>query len=284
MAAKTCTKFKLPPMYPRVVAADELTSPDRRTRFFAEMAELDASGVVPQVMRFVRAERGAWLREGHAWPKWVRKIAEFEFHRASVLEELVRECYASGACLRAGGKEIAKALQARALDLLQRVLDAVFEEGKELHRRNAEAMAGLSGFVAGPAMSASSGVEAAGHLAWCVRRAVRGIENPFWPYVISAQSKRVMRKQVGRDEPRSPEELLPDDVAILRACEHGALSAKEVEARSDACGFKMTASHASKRKGDLEGWALLLDARRFQIAAKGQEWLRLVRDRMQTRA
>lgn len=273
MAAKKTAKFKMPPMWPLTVAAKELATEERRSRFFADMADLADSGFVERVLRVVKAERGAFVREGHAWPEWVRNIADFEFRRASLLEALVSECRAWSGVPE--GQAIRAAFEARSMEMLQRLLDEVFEEGRELHRRNTEAMAGLSGSVGDvAALKASSGLEAAGNLAWCVRRAVLAIANPFWPFVVSASSRRIMRKQSGRDEPRSPQDLQLDDLAILRSCKESFLAAKEVARSSEECGFKMSASHASKRKSDLMSWGFLRGVRRFEVTDKGRKWLR----------
>jgi hypothetical protein len=270
-----------PAMFGLVDVKRALAPPDALARFVGAVGELRASGLTDLVLDCVRVERGVWRREGHLWPEEIQRVAKRAFHRAEVFQAVVVNC----GLLLSGQVEKPAVIRFEQdlIDVTQQLMDDVFSD-QLWNGPIAEDLAGLSGLSAALAAHRfTSGVDGASKLAWSMRFVVLGTARPFWPYLVTASSRRAMRKQVGRDEPRSPEDLQPDDVAILRACEHGALSAKEVKARSDACGFRMTASHASKRKGDLKRWGLLLGARRFQIASKGQEWLQAVRDGMQPR-
>jgi hypothetical protein len=269
MAAKHATMHRLPPMFARVVVADALAAAEARARFFAAMQGLVASGVLDVVMRLVRLERGVWLREGHRWPTAIRRMATQAFASADALNELASAC---SVVTDEGLPEPAlRAMELQALGQLQRLMDHVYEADRPGRPSPADALAGLSGSA--PALAelhAASGVEAAAHLAFCVRRAVLGlVESPFWPYVVSAQARRRMRKQVGRERPKAVSDLEPDDLAILQACMEGSLVAKQV-----AQAAKLSVSHVTKRKQDLRKWGLLTDARRFELSGLGRRWLR----------
>lgn len=285
MAAKKSAKVKLPPAWPRVEVAKALASEEARARFFAAMQDLQGSGVVERVMRLVRAERGIWLREGGRWPRWIRQIAEREFELARLVEELAGECHS----LSWGGlpAEVRQAFEARALGLVQLLMDAVFVARKDLHSRRSEALAGLSSptYLLGATLRASSGVEVAGNLAWCIRQAVDGKERaPFLLYAVSSAATKAMRKQVNREpRPGSPGDLYPDDMAILLACMEGPLNAKEVEKKAVLAGESWSASHCNKRKRDLKKWGLLSNSPHFELSAAGREWALLLRSRQNSR-
>jgi len=285
MAAKKSAKVKLPPMWPRVVVAKALASEEARARFFAAMQDLQSSGVVERTMRLVRAERGIWLREGGRWPRWIRQIAEREFHLARLVEELAGECQT----LSWGGlpADMRQALEARALGLAQLLMDAVFVARKDLHSRRSEALAGLSppADQLGTTLRASSGVEVAGNLAWCIRQAVDGKERaPFLLYAVSSAATKAMRKQVNREpRPGSPADLYPDDFAILLACLDGPLNAKEVSKQAVLAGKSWSASHCNKRKPDLKKWGLLSNSPHFELSPTGREWALQLRSRQTSR-
>lgn len=286
MAAKKSAKnMKLPPMWPRVVVAKALASEEARERFFAAMQDLQSSGVVERTMRLVRAERGIWLREGGRWPRWIRQIAECEFRLAQLVEELASECHT----LSWGGlsADLRQAFEVRALGLAQMLMDAVFVARKDLHSRRSEALAGLSSptYQLGTTLRASSGVEVAGNLAWCIRQAVDGKEqSPFLPYAVSAAAKKAMRKQVNREpRPGSVGDLYLDDVAILLACLDGPLNAKEVERKAVLAGESWSESHCNKRKRDLKKWGLLSNSPHFELSTAGREWALLLRTRQNAR-
>jgi hypothetical protein len=216
MAAKHATKRRLPPMFARVVVADALAAAEARARFFAAMQGLVASGVLDVVMRLVRLERGVWLREGHRWPTAIRRTAKQAFASADALNELASAC--SVVTDEGLPEQVRRAMEPQALGLLQRLMDHVYEADRPGRPAPADALAGLSGSApALAALHAASGVEAAAHLAFCVRRAVLGlVESPFWPYVVSAQAWRRMRKQVGREQPKAVSDLEPPRQLLLR--------------------------------------------------------------------
>ncbi|HZN37275.1 MAG TPA: hypothetical protein VFD82_00645 [Planctomycetota bacterium] len=273
MAAKKPAKPKLPPMWPRVVVATALASATDRARVFEAVRELDRSGVVSLVLRYVHAESGTLMRQGASWPAWICEVAASAFRTAELLEQLVQECRLAAA--HDLPKPVAKEFEDDLLAVLQLLMDELFEQGKNWRPGSQDALAGLSGVS--PELArfyAASGVEAAVHLAWCVRRAVLGkVEEPFWPFVVSKRSMRTMRLQVGRAEPESCAELHADDVAILQACEGGPLQAKEVSGRAVVGGRNLLVSHVTKRKRDLTAWGLLTAARAFELSEKGRAWL-----------
>lgn len=261
MASRKLKNGKLPPMWSKVVAAEHLESAAARSRFFQAMLDLWASGLMELVGRQVRAERGVWLREGHRWPAAIRRHAKLYFQAAAQLEELVR------ACARVGDEgvpaELRRGLEAEALRWVQALMDACFEAGKHEYRGAPAGLAGLSQVgVDWSRLHASSGVEAAMNLAFGTRRAVLGkAGSPFWPYVVPKEAVRGMRKQAGRKQPGSWQELLPDDLSILRACRAGSLGAKQLAAK-----VRLSVSHVSKRKADLQKWGLLAATRPFTLS------------------
>lgn len=275
MAAKKSAKVKLPPMWPRVDAWKALASKEARARFFAAMQDLEDSGIVERVMRLVRAEHGVWLREGHRWPPVVRQLVDRELGLAFWVRDLAEECrVVNWSRLREEAREI---FETNAIGIADRLMEGVFEARKDLHSRRVEMLAGLS-----PpseeltSLRASSGLEVAGNLAWFIRQAVAGKDpEPFALYAVSARAKKAMRKQVDRDRPASPKDLLPDDVAILEACAKKPLMAKNMDAASMRDGQKLSVSHCNKRKKDLKKWGLLTGSPQFEISELGREWLRL---------
>ncbi|MCU0862743.1 MAG: hypothetical protein MUC36_03030 [Planctomycetes bacterium] len=273
MAAKKSKKVKLPPKFARVIVATALASQEARARFFAKMQDLEESGIVKQVMRYVHAERGVWLREGASWPLSIRRIAELEFRLADLVAQLMGDIRSvSWDGLPA---HVRPAFEATALQTAQKLMDAVFDSGKDWHSRRVDVLAGLTPPCADLAKwRAASGVEVASNLGWCIRQAVAGIgSSPFLLYAVSSQMKRAMRKQVGRPAPRAAGELQADDVAILGACKGGPLHAKEVAVAAVVAGGALSESHCSKRKKDLKTWGLLTGARQFVLSELGRSWL-----------
>ncbi len=275
MAAKKSAKVKLPPAWPRVDVEPLFNSKEARARFFAAMQDLQDSGIVERVMRLVRAEHGVWLREGERWPRMIWEIADREFGLAFVERDLVEACQtATWSGLRAESREM---MERNALLVADDLMDKVFEARRDVNSRRVEMLAGLS-----PpseeltSLRASSGLEVAGNLAWCIRQAVAGKDpEPFALYAVSARAKKAMRKQVDRDRPGSPHDLLPDDAAILEACAEKPRMAKKLDAASMRDGEKLSVSHCNKRKKDLKKWGLLTGSRQFEISELGRELLRL---------
>jgi len=274
-AKKSAKKKKLPPAWPRVDVGPLLDSKEARARFFAAMQDLQDSGIVERVMRLVRAEHGVWLREGHRWPPMIRQVADREIGLAFLVRDLVDECRTvNWSRLRQESREM---FELNAIGIAGRLMDELFEARKDLHLRRVDVLAGLS-----PpseeltSLRASSGLEVAGNLAWCIRQAVAGKDpEPFALYAVSARAKKAMRKQVDRDRPGSPRDLLPDDVAILEACAKNPQMAKNLEAAAMRDGEKLSVSHCNKRKKDLKKWGLLTGSRQFEISELGREWLRV---------
>ncbi|MFT6081217.1 MAG: hypothetical protein ACJAQZ_003286 [Planctomycetota bacterium] len=271
MAAKKTRMRELPPMYPRIDVEALLSDEGRRDAVFRELKRLDESRLVVDAMQYVRAERGLWHREGSQWPTWVREHAERALDRAELLDELIRELRLLE-WARTEERKLGAVTEERALLLLQRLMElSVSVEG--LPAGESAAMAGLSGVRSGVGgVPGASGVEVVARLVWCVRRAVEGVGDAFWPFLDKAGAA----KQTGRRRPVSPQDLRKDDIVILQVVEAqggGPLAAKEVARFSGEQGKVLSASHVSKRKRDLQGWELLESGRQFVIADKGREWL-----------
>ena len=207
------------------------------------------------------------MRMESQWPPTVRKAMLFGLALFKVLSEAVLGVQIMDLARR--DKLDPVIMESHLLSHLQGLMDRVFEAQEELDRSALEALAGIGGcdVIALRRFWASSGIEAANQVAWCVRRAVVGeMDNPFSLLMPTATTRRKL-KQVGREAPHASADLAEDDRAILRAVVSGADYTGGV-----AGAIGMSVSHVGKRKMDLKKWGLVREHRSWRMTKKGETW------------
>lgn len=264
---------KLPPMLPRVVAAEEFRDPRRREQVFAALATLDESRVLEEVDRFLEVECGALARQDATLPASVKKAARFALNVHGMLHHAV-----SGAgmwkVMREAQASAAERLERDVVELVERLMFMVFEGQSTFDREARMSVAGIGGcdLAALRPFRATSGFEAVVNLADDVRRAVRGVSsNPFARFVTSKKAS-ARRRQTGREKPTCPAETASDDVAILRAMADGVVG-KIVAGRSGEYGHPCSDSHVRKRRIDLRRWGWITSGRHATLTDEGRKWL-----------
>jgi hypothetical protein len=262
------------PQWPPVVVRDFVKNDAARERLCGWLLRVEEWGLVDEIDGYTRIERGALVRLSVVLPRSVKRASRFGLQLYEVLRECVRNAQMLEAMIAADSVECSRF--ASVLDeQVQRLMDLLVEAEKELDPFALQSLAGLGGcdVQALRRLGASSGIEAALHVAWCIRRAVRGQERPFSSLALREPKRD--RRQVGRTAPHSPLATERDDKAILLSVFEGVHDAKGISKAVSRYGAKAcTPGHVRKRKMDLVKWGLFEKrVRDFRLTDAGIEWV-----------